>query len=148
MSTIFTRPLRPMPGQPGAYVSPVPTLSQRAFEVLALASAFPLALQPDLHKRFLAQPARRRDNTPPDLRLTVYRPGEVGDLTRKGLRKEVREELKRFERLLDAPPGLMSGLSRNHLLAVHTTRLRQLWEECARRRWPQGPLVVFRSLLA
>jgi hypothetical protein len=147
MSTIFTRPIRPMPGQPGAFVSPVPTLSQRAFEVLAVSSALPLALQGDLHKRFLAKPAYRSDALP-DLHLTPYRPGELGDLTRKGLRKEVREELKRFERLLDAPLDLMSGLSRNRLLAVHTTRLRQLWEECARRRWPQGPLVAFRALLA
>jgi hypothetical protein len=147
MPAIFTRTLRPMPGQPGAFVSPIPTLSQRAFEVLALSSAFPLALQADIQKRFLSTPAYRSDALP-DLRLTIYRPGKLGDLTRKGLRKEVREELKRFERLLDAPPDLMSGLSRNRLLALHTTRLRQLWEECARRRWPQGPLVAFRALLA
>lgn len=148
MPAIFTRPFRPMPGQPGAFVSPIPTISQRAFEVRALASAFPLDLQPDLCKRFLAQPSHRPDHTLPDLSLSSYRPGEVGDLTRKGLRKEVREELKHFERLLNAPLDLMSGLSRNHLLAVHTTRLRQLWEECARRRWPQGPLAAFRALLA
>ena len=83
----------------------------------------------------------------PDLRLTGYPPGALGDLTRKNLRKEVREELLRFARLLDAPPGLMSGLSRNHLLAVHTTRLRQVWEEFGRRRWPRGPLAAFRALL-
>jgi len=39
-------------------------------------------------------------------------------------------------------------MSRNRLLAVHTQRLRQLWEAFQRRRWPGGALAAFRPLLA
>jgi hypothetical protein len=42
---------------------------------------------------------------------------------------------------------MIGGLARNHLLATHAVRLRQLWEEFGRRDGPEGRLNAFRSAL-
>ena len=57
-------------------------------------------------------------------------------------------EANLFDRTLSAPEGLVSGLSRNHLLAVHLARTRQLWQEFYRRRWPGGWLPAYRQALS
>ncbi len=141
MSPIFTRDLKPSPWNSRDPASPHPDYTRREFYVLVLTSALPLYLKRCLVRRFLEREPLALSATPPalpSLTRQPYAPGEVGRFDDGRLCNEITIEAQLLERTLSAPAGLVSGLSYNHLLAVHIIRLRQLWEEFSRRRWPDG----------
>lgn len=60
---------------------------------------------------------------------------------------EIRVTAGLIERLLNAPEGMVGGLTHTHLFAMQVVRLRQLWAEVQRRVWPEDRLVVFQQAL-
>ncbi len=152
MPAIFCRDPRPSRWNPAEPASPHPDYTLREFYVRVLTQALPPVLEGLLVKRFLPRPdyLSPHSETPPALPSLTRRgfaPGELPALSDQRLCQEITIEANLFDRTLIAPEGLMSGLSRYHLLVVHLTRMRQLWEEFARRRWPEGWLPAYRKAL-
>jgi hypothetical protein len=91
-----------------------------------------------------------RWETPPALPTSVregYDLARLGNSSEEYVCLEIRVTAGLIERLLNAPEGLVGGLTQNYLLAVQVARLRQLWQEVQRRAWPEERLVVFERAL-
>jgi hypothetical protein len=150
MSSIFCRDPRPSYWNPAVMASPHPDYTLRDIYVRAIVLALPPALERHLVKRFLLLkiPAASPD-TPlaPNLSRKPYAPGFLDRLDNDKLCNEIQLEAGLIDRTLRLPEGLVSGLSRHHLLAIHLTRMRQLWQEFSRRRWPGGWLPTYRRAL-
>lgn len=151
MSSIFCRDPRPSYWNPAVLASPHPDYTLRDIYVRALALALPPALERHLVKRFLLlkTQAAASSNTPlaPNLYRASYAPGFLGKLNNDKLCNEIRLEAELIDRTLHLPEGMVSGLSRHHLLAIHLVRMRQLWQEFGRRRWLGGWLPAYRRAL-
>ena len=152
MPTIFCRDPRPSRWNPAEPASPHPDYTLREFYVRVLTQALPPVLEGLLVKRFLPRPNYLSPNsaTPPalpSLTRRAFAPGELPILSDQSLCSEITIEANLLDRTLIAPEGLVSGLSRYHLLAVHLARTRQLWEEFSRRCWPEGRLAAYRKAL-
>lgn len=152
MSAIFCRDPRPSHWNPAEPASPHPDYTLREWYVCVLAQALPSELGSLLVNRFLPRPEylSATSETPmalPSLARRGFAPGELSFLSDQHLCSEITIEANLLDRTLSAPDGLVSGLSRNHLLVVHLIRTRQLWEEFSRRRWPGGWLPAYRKAL-
>ncbi len=138
-------------GRSRAPVSPHPDYTLRDIYIHAIVLALPPALELALVKRFLhlkPLPAASSDAPlAPNLYRRPYAPGFLERLNNSKLCNEIRLEAELIDRTLFLPDGLVSGLSRHHLLAIHLTRMRQLWAEFSRRRWPGGWLPAYRRAL-
>ena len=146
----FTRVNGPTYWPTDALYPPLDPLQQRQRSLRMLETALPLALEMPTRQRFT--PWRwpvRWGETPalPRFDRGPYQKGHLEDLSKIRLVVEVTLEAEQIDRTLDAPAEMLSGLARNHLLATHALRLRQLWAEFAQRDWPQGPLNAFHAAL-
>ena len=151
MPSIFCRDPRPSYWNPAVMASPHPDYTLRDIYVRALVLALPPALERHVVQRFLllkAAPAASSETPPaPNLYRRPYEPGSLSNLADGKLCNEIRLEAELIDRTLRLPDGVVSGLSRHHLLAIHLTRMRQLWAEFGRRRWPGGWLPAYRRAL-
>jgi hypothetical protein len=151
MSSIFCRESRPSYWNPAVPASPHPDYTLRDIYIHAIVLALPPALERHLVKRFLLlkELPAASSNTPlaPNLYRVPYAPGSLSRLNDGKLCNEIRLEAELIDRTLHLPEGAVSGLSRHHLLAIHLTRMRQLWQEFSHRRWPGGWLPAYRRAL-
>ena len=115
-----------------------------------LIERLPADLAPLLRERFKPTRGPLIWETPPALPTTLRAPYERASLTSKtaaGVFAEVTLTAGFIERLLNAPEGVVGGLTHNYLLVMQIARLRQLWAEVQRRAWTEAPLVVFARAL-
>ena len=116
----------------------------------ALTDALPAALKPILRERFKPTRGPLRWDTPPALPSNVRQRYDVewlqeGTVLRVCVQITLTAEM--IERLLNAPEGMIGGLTHNYLFVLQIVRLRQLWEEVERRAWEEDRLVVFTRAL-
>ncbi len=127
-TAIFTRPARPSAWNPAAWAGPYPWLTLREWQ--ASATLHPLS-------RCLRGLLAPWLNAPTDLALWPppsscahfrfpFLPGSLGRKSDDEAVDLVGKELAALRQTLDMPPGQISGLVRNGLLAAHGRRLRQL----------------------
>ncbi len=123
---------------------------RRVRDLAFLTRALPPELTDTLKARFKPARGALTWETPPALPTFIRRPYEQNEL-RDGTEQRVCAETtltaEFIERLLNAPEGMVTGLTHNFLLAMQIVRLRQLWEEVQRRTWDEAPLTVFARAL-
>ena len=115
-----------------------------------LIERLPAELAPLVRERFKPTRGPLLWDTPPALPTTLRAPYEQALLTHKtaaGVCAEVTLTAGFIERLLNAPEGMVGGLTHNYLLVMQLIRLRQLWAEVERRVWADAPLAVFAQAL-
>jgi hypothetical protein len=115
-----------------------------------LIERLPRELAPLLRQRFKPTRGPLVWEVPPALPTSLrapYAPAFLTGRTAEGLCAEVTLTAGLIERLLNAPEGMVGGLTHNYLLVMQLVRLRQLWEEIERRAWAEAPLVVFARAL-
>ncbi|HEY7356735.1 MAG TPA: hypothetical protein VH590_09725 [Ktedonobacterales bacterium] len=115
-----------------------------------LIERLPADLAPLLRERFRPTRGPLLWDTPPALPTTLRQPYAQASLTSKtavGVCAEVTLTAGFIERLLNAPEGMVGGLTHNYLLVMQLIRLRQLWAEVERRAWAEAPLAVFARAL-
>ena len=119
-------------------------------DLKALTQALPPDLTAILRERFKPARGELRWETPPAISVSVragYRLANSRQRSKLLVCTEITVTAGLIERLLNAPEGMVGGLTHNYLFAMQMLRLRQLWEEVQRRTWEEEPLVVFtRSL--
>lgn len=147
---IFTRVNGPTLWPIDALYPPLDPAQQRERYLRALILAVAPALESSMRVRFGPTPYRIPWNPLPALPRFNRGPFATNELTAlndTGLCQTVKIEAGLIDRTLDAPAEMTGGLARNHLLATHAVRLRQLWAEFERRDWPEGSVNAFRSAL-
>ncbi|HEY7358113.1 MAG TPA: hypothetical protein VH590_16650 [Ktedonobacterales bacterium] len=115
-----------------------------------LIERLPAELAPLLRERFKPTRGPLLWDTPPALPTTLRQPYAQAFLmgrTDAGLCAEIALAAGFIERLLNAPEGMVGGLTHNFLLVMQLIRLRQLWAEVERRAWAEAPLAVFQRAL-
>ncbi|HEU5370077.1 MAG TPA: hypothetical protein VFU69_16520 [Ktedonobacterales bacterium] len=115
-----------------------------------LLERLPADLAPMLRERFKPTRGPLLWDTPPALPTTLRQPyaqGSLANRTDEGVRAEITLTAGFIERLLNAPEGMVGGLTHNYLLLMQMLRLRQLWAEVQRRVWAEPPLAVFERAL-
>jgi hypothetical protein len=119
-------------------------------DLRALTQALPAELSALLRERFKPTRGPLRWETPPALPTNIregYAPERLKNGTDGFVSAEITVTAGLIERLLNAPEGMVGGLTHNYLLVLQIARLRQLWQEVQRRMWPEAPLVVFQRAL-
>jgi hypothetical protein len=115
-----------------------------------LIERMPRELGPLLRERFKPTRGPLRWEVPPALPTNIraaYAPERLTEGADGFIRSEITVTAELIERLLNAPEGLVGGLTHNYLLVMQLIRLRQLWQEVQRRAWPEAPLAVFTRAL-
>ncbi|HEU5368858.1 MAG TPA: hypothetical protein VFU69_10350 [Ktedonobacterales bacterium] len=111
-----------------------------------LIERLPRELGPLLRERFKPTRGPLVWETPPALPTNLRQPyaqAFLTDRTDEGVCAEITLTAGFIERLLNAPEGMVGGLTHNYLLVMQLVRLRQLWAEVERRAWADAPLAVF-----
>ncbi|HEY7350022.1 MAG TPA: hypothetical protein VH599_17015 [Ktedonobacterales bacterium] len=124
---------------------------RRVRDLTFLTEALPAALTAILRERFKPTRGPLRWETPPALPNTIrggYEVAELHDFSEERIGAEITLTAGLIERLLEAPEGLVGGLTHNLLFAMQARRLWQLWEEAQRRDWLEAPLVAFQRALS
>ena len=119
-------------------------------DLTALTQSLPRALTPILRERFKPTRGPMVWPMPPALPLSMrqgFTAQELHDASNKLLCLDVCVTAGMIERLLNSEEGMVTGLTHNFLFAMQMLRLRQLWEEIARREWEDEPLAVFTRAL-
>jgi hypothetical protein len=119
-------------------------------DLKALTQAMPPVLTPILRERFKPTRGPLVWPIPPALPLSMRRPWRAEELRHaagKLLCADVALAAAMIERLLNTEEGMVTGLTHNFLLAMQMRRLRQLWEEMARREWEDDLLIIFQRAL-
>ncbi len=119
-------------------------------DLRALVAGLPACLAPILRERFKPSRGPLRWDTPPALPTSARQPYDAEQLQRHTalfLCSQMTLTAEMIERLLNAPEGMVGGLTHNYLFVMQILRLRQLWEETQRRAWDDAPLVVFTRAL-
>ncbi len=119
-------------------------------DLRALTAGLPPDLKPILRERFKPTRGPLRWDTPPALPTSArqrYDPAQVQKNTSIWLCAQITLTAEMIERLLNAPEGMIGGLTHNYLFLMQVLRLRQLWEEVERRAWEEDRLVVFTRAL-
>ncbi|HEU5368666.1 MAG TPA: hypothetical protein VFU69_09385, partial [Ktedonobacterales bacterium] len=117
---------------------------------LKLSERMPPELRGILRERFKPTRGPLIWETPPALPTSIregYAPERLKEGSAVFLCSEITVTAGLIERLLNAPEGMVGGLTHNYLFAMQIARLRQLWQEVQRRVWPEAPLVVFARAL-
>ncbi len=115
-----------------------------------LSERLPAELAPLIRERFKPTRGPLRWEAPPALPTTLRQPyaqASLANRTGEGVCAEVTLMAGLIERLLNAPEGMVGGLTHNYLLLMQMIRLRQLWAEAQRRVWAEPPLAVFEQAL-
>ncbi|HEU5368771.1 MAG TPA: hypothetical protein VFU69_09915 [Ktedonobacterales bacterium] len=115
-----------------------------------LIERLPRDLAPLLRERFKPTRGPLVWDVPPALPTNLrapYEPAFLTDRTDEGVRAEITLTAGFIERLLNAPEGMVGGLTHNCLLVMQVVRLRQLWAEVEQRAWAEAPLVIFARAL-
>ena len=147
---VFTRSSGPTFWPGDRRCRPLDLSKRRQRDVTFLVEALPPELTASLTHRF--NPARNalRWETPPAL-PTNERAGydlpALSNSSKTFIYNQITVTAGLIERLLDAPEGMVGGLTHNYLLLMQIVRLRQLWAEVQRRAWPEERLVVFKRAL-
>jgi len=147
---IFTRANGPTFWPGDRRYRPLDWSFRRIRDLKALIEAMPPELNSMLRERFKPARGALRWETPPALPGTSqqgYLPGELRDFTALNLCLQITVTAGLIERLLNAPEGMVGGLTHNYLFAIQRVRLRQLWQEVQRRAWPEERLGVFQRAL-
>ncbi len=119
-------------------------------DLRALTQHMPLVLTPLLRERFKPTRGPLRWDTPPALPTSVRQPYTATQLQQSSaalLCVQITLTAEMIERLLNAPEGMVGGLTHNYLFVMQMLRLRQLWEEVQRRAWEEDGLSVFTRAL-
>ena len=96
-----------------------------------------------MRERFKPARGELRWETPPAISVSVragYQPSELRQRSKLLVCTEITVTAGLIERLLNAPEGMVGGLTHNYLFAMQMLRLRQLWKRCSaapgkRSRW-------------
>ncbi|HEY7356989.1 MAG TPA: hypothetical protein VH590_11005 [Ktedonobacterales bacterium] len=115
-----------------------------------LSERMPPELRGMLRERFKPTRGPLIWETPPALPTSIregYAPERLKEGSEVFVRSEITVTAGLIERLLNAPEGMVGGLTHNYLFAMQVVRLRQLWQEVQRRAWADAPLVVFARAL-
>jgi hypothetical protein len=115
-----------------------------------LIERLPRELAPLLRERFKPTRGPLVWEVPPALPTSIraaYAPERLKEGADGFIRSEITVTAELIERLLNAPEGMVGGLTHNYLLLMQLIRLRQLWQEVQRRAWADAPLVVFARAL-
>jgi hypothetical protein len=115
-----------------------------------LMERLPRELGPLLRERFKPTRGPLRWEVPPALPTHIraaYAPDLLKESTDGFVRSEITVTAELIERLLNAPEGMVGGLTHNYLLVMQIARLRQLWQEVERRAGQETPLAVFARAL-
>ncbi len=115
-----------------------------------LLEVMPPELTALLRERFQPERCALRWQTPPALPGSIrqaYLPSALSSFTEAALRAEITLTAGLIERLLDAPEGMVGGLTHNYLLVIQAVRLRHLWAETQRRDCGAAPLTIFARAL-
>jgi hypothetical protein len=115
-----------------------------------LIERLPQELAPLVRERFKPTRGPLLWDVPPALPTSIregYAPERLKKGTEGFIRSEITVTAELIERLLNAPEGMVGGLTHNYLLVMQVIRLRQLWAEVQRRAWAEAPLAVFAQAL-
>jgi hypothetical protein len=147
---VFTRSSGPTFWPGDRRCRPLDWSFRRIRDLTFLTRGLPPELTTMLKDRFKPARGALTWETPPALPSNQRQPYPQDLLTggsNKYICREITVTAGLIERLLNAPEGMVGGLTHNYLLAIQLLRLRQLWEEVQRRAWPEDRLSVFKRAL-
>jgi hypothetical protein len=119
-------------------------------DLVFLTQGLPPELRPLIRQRFAPTRGPLVWAVPPALPTgfrSGYQESALRERSEEGICWQITLTAEMIERLLNAPEGMVTGLTHTYLLLIQRRRLRQLWEEVQRRDWPEDRLAVFNRAL-